>query len=101
MNELIKLENIDKGEDYVGIKYDVVINEDIVLHNVDIIIHRVIDFIDLFTTKRNQTDDVLNKLEKYKKIEYGMSVDYMIPINDNNDDNSEKLSFIRIVMSTL
>lgn len=87
-NNLIKLKNLDldldKRKDYVGIKFDIVIDDSIddngvTLKNVDIIIHRVFDCIDLFCFKSDQTKDVLKKLEKYKSKELSSSGEYRIP----------------------
>lgn len=68
-NSLIKLKGLDKRQDYAGIKFDVIIDDVITMKNVDIIVHKVVDCIDIFCFKRDQTKDILEKLEKYKSKE--------------------------------
>ena len=93
-NDLIKLKDLDKRKDYAGIKFDIVIDDAITMKNVDIIVHKVVDCIDIFCFKRDQTKDVLGKLEKYKSKERGSYIEYKIP--DISIDNN--FYPVRIIM---
>ncbi|MBZ5529598.1 MAG: hypothetical protein LAN71_17085 [Acidobacteriia bacterium] len=80
-NNLIILKDLDKKKDYAGIRYDIVIDDNdsdnsntITLKNVDIVVHKVADCIDLFCFRKDQTKDALKKLEKYKSKEVSSAV---------------------------
>lgn len=93
-NNLIKLNGIDRTKDYAGVKFDIVIDDTITMKSVDIIFHKVVDCIDLYCFKRDQTKDILGKLEKYKSKVGGSYIDYKIP--DISIDN--KFYPVRIIM---
>lgn len=96
-NSLIRLKDLNKNKNYAGIRYDIIVDDIITLKNAYVIFHKVIDYIDLFCFQKDQTKDVLEKLEKYmSKIRYNLSVDY--ELSKISIDN--KLYPVRIIMIT-
>lgn len=97
--ETIELGDIDKGTYYTidtGKEYNVVINIDnerVILKNVTIISHSSVDFFELYIMRRDQDDNIIEKLEKYKWYEDSLSVTYMV------QKNEKKFLFQRIIMA--